>query len=211
MFIPKILRNYLLMIIIGTTLPVCGSDFLCGRDVFLEFRGAYFHPTGSRFKKIYGGGGALYGPELTVQLFEDCCNWYGFISVDWFQKKGHSIGLHTPTKIHLLPLAFGIKYFLPPCYECVDFYVGLGFQPVRVHISNCSSFVTREENKWVCGGIAKVGSYVYLPDNFFLDFFIAYSFARASSHIGQVAAGPVVPLSSSISGAIFGGGIGYRF
>jgi len=197
------------VIAIITLLPLCAEDFFCGRDVLIEFKGAYFLPTGSRFRKIYGGS-ALYGPELTVQLFEEC-NWYGFLSVDYYHKKGHSIGLHTPTKISLLPIGVGLKYFVPSCYECADFYVGLGFQPIRAHIRNCSPFVVPRETKWVFGGIAKVGTYIYLPRNFFLDLFIDYSFASISSHRTMVPTGPIIPLRASISGAIFGAGIGYRF
>jgi hypothetical protein len=212
MLISKIGRYFLVSSIIASS-PMCAGDFFCGRNVLLEFKAAYFHPTGHRFKKIYGGG-ALYGPELTIQLFDNCRNWYAFFSVDWFCKRGESIELHTPTKIHLLPLAFGLKYFISSCCcECVDFYGALGFQPVRFHIQNFSSSVTPNKHKWVLGGIAKVGSYVYLPNNnFFLDVFIGYSFARASSHTTAVCCeGIVVPLSSSISGAIFGAGLGWRF
>lgn len=179
---------------------------LMSRDVILEFKGAYFHATGERFKKIYKGG-ALYGPELTMQLC-DCSSWYGFASVDFLSKEGHSIGLNAPTKVKLMPLAFGIKYFMS-CWECADFYVGLGFQPVRVHTKDFSPLI--ELTKWAFGGIAKIGTYIDLSNDFLLDLFIDYSFARVSSHTNQVPAGPVVPLKASINGVIFGAGLGYRF
>ena len=43
------------------------------------------------------------------------------------------------------------------------------------------------------------------------DLFIDYSFASISSHRTMVPTGPIIPLRASISGAIFGAGIGYRF
>lgn len=186
---------------------------LISRDILLEFKGAYFLATGSRFKKIYKHGGALYGPELTVQLCDDS-NLYGFFSIDYLSKKGHSIGLHTPTKVSLLPIGVGLKYFLSDhcgCFENVDFYVGLGFQPVRVKTRDDSPFVIEKHSKWALGGIAKVGAYIDLRCNFFLDLFIDYSFARVKSHAHMAPTGPVVPLKANVSGAIFGAGLGYRF
>ncbi len=175
-------------------------------NVLLEFKGAGFLATGSRFKKIYGRGSALYGPELTFQVCQS--NWYGFVSVDYLHKKGHSIGLHTPTTIRMVPLGIGLKYFMPTCWECADLYLGLGFQPVHVSLKNNPPFVP-DEHRWAFGGIAKVGSYVYFSCNFFLDLFIDYSFAHLSKHTFQTP--PLVPLSASVSGAIFGVGLGYKF
>lgn len=184
----------------------CVPMQLISNDILLEFKGAYFHATGSRFKKIFAKGGALYGPELTFQLCDS--NWYGFLSVDFFRNKGHSIGSNTPTSIRLVPVGIGLKYFMPTCWECADFYAGLGFQPVHVRIENNSQFVPNQK-RWVLGGIAKLGSYINFSCNWFLDLFIDYSFAHISARTTQIP--PVVPLSSSISGAIFGVGLGYRF
>ncbi len=184
---------------------------LTARDILLEFKAAYFKPTGYRFKHIYKGG-ALYGPELTVQLSECNEHWYGFLSVDYLSKKGLSIGLGTPTKVSLLPIGIGVKYFMPSCwFDNTDFYIGLGFQPIRVHTHDLSAFVIPKITKWGFGGIAKVGAYINFSCNFFLDLFIDYSFARVKSKLALAPTGPVVPLKSSVSGAIFGGGIGYRF
>lgn len=197
--------------IVSLLLIFSGVGQLAARDILLEFKGAYFKPTGHHFKDIYKGG-ALYGPELTVQLSDCNDNWYGFFSVDYYSKKGYSTGLGTPTKISLLPLGIGIKYFIPTCW-CydTDFYVGLGFQPVRVHTHDESAFVIPSITKWGLGGIVKGGAYINFSCDFFLDLFIAYSFARVKSHDTIAPTGPVVPLSASVSGAIFGAGIGYRF
>ncbi len=184
---------------------------LAARDILLEFKGAYFKPTGKHFKHIYKGS-ALYGPELSVQLSECNEHWYGFFSVDYYRKKDHSIGLNNPTKVTLLPIGIGVKYFTPACWcDNTDFYVGLGFQPVRVHTHDFSPFVIPKITKWALGGIVKGGALVTFSCNFFLDLFLAYSFAHVRSHEAVAPTGPVVPLKANISGFIVGAGLGYRF
>lgn len=183
---------------------------LIARDVFFEFKAAYFHATGSRFKDIYGSNAALYGPEITFQLCE-CSNWYGFASADFLHKKGHSIGLDTPTSIRLVPLGFGLKYFLPSCFECFDWYAGLGFQPIHVGINNDSENVIPCLRKWALGGIAKIGGFFYVFDCLFLDIFGAYSFAHVKPCQFQINEEAVLSNNADISGAIFGIGLGYRF
>lgn len=203
MFILKS-QNYLLIVLALLALP------LKGKDVLLEFKGAYFHAAGSHFKEIFKNGGAWYGPEITFAL-SDCYNLYGFASVDYFKTDGHSVGLENPTKISLLPISVGLKYLMPTCWPGTDFYVGLGFEPIRVHIRNDSPFVIQRQTKWVLGGIAKMGAYIDLSCNFVLDLFIDYSFAHVSSHNTNAPTGPIVPLKSSISGVIIGAGLGYWF
>ncbi len=199
----KLIKLSLLMM---TLLP--GS--LLPRNVLLEFKGAAFIATGSRFKDIYGRAAALYGPEITFQLCDNNPHWYGFASIDYLSKKGTSLGIPVSTKISLLPIAIGVKYFVDNCFDNADLYVGLGFQPVRVKIRNDSPFVTNT-NKWAFGGIVKGGSYIYFCDDFFLDLFVSYSFANVSSHRTISLTGPIVPLKAHISGAILGAGLGYRF
>lgn len=177
---------------------------LMSRDILLEFKGAFFRPTDSCVRDMFGAGAALYGPEVTFQLCEQR-NWYGFASADFLSKKGHSIGLCTPTKMYLVPLGLGVKYFVPFCYG--DFYVGIGVQPVHLRTQNCSPFVREITSKWGVGGVAKVGSYFDLPCNWFIDLFINYSFA----HIECDTCTDIAALKADVSGAVFGIGVGYRF
>lgn len=82
---------------------------LFARDKILEFKGAYFLPTDSRFKDCYKGS-ALYGPEFTFQLREHK-NWYTFVSIDYFKQTGRLLSTCDSNTVRLLPLAVGIKYF----------------------------------------------------------------------------------------------------
>lgn len=186
-----------------TKLIICLSAPLLARDVLLEFKAAYFLFTDPCVKSIYGNGGALYGPEITFLLGK---NWYGFASADFLSKKGHSVGLHNATKMDIVPLGVGLKYFVPFCYG--DFYLGLGFQPVHLKTINCSPYVAEVTSKWGFGGIAKIGSYFDLPHNFFIDLFFDYSFVKVDC---QKCAPGVIPLKANLSGCIFGAGLGYRF
>ena len=178
---------------------------LC-RDALLEFKAAAFIPTNDCVKDIYGHVGALYGPEITIQLCDES-NWYGFASADFLSKNGHSIGLCTPTKMSIIPLGFGLKYFVPFCYG--DFYVGLGFQPLHLKTINCSPNVPQTISKWGVGGIAKLGTYFNLPHNLFIDFFVDYSFVNVDCSTCLL--GVVTPMKVSMNGAIIGLGLGYRF
>lgn len=193
---------------LGLLIIIFSTTSVIAHDVLLEFKGAYFHPTNDRFRKIYKNG-ALYGPEVTFQLCQDSC-WYGFASIDFFHKRGHSIGLHTPTSIRLVPLGFGLKYIIPSCYECINWYAGIGFQPIHVSIENNSPAVP-DHSKWAYGGIAKFGALIDVYCNFFVDVFVDYSFAHLHSIRTSTCCGPEVPLKTSISGVVVGAGLGYRF
>lgn len=175
------------------------------RDVLLEFKAAYFLPTDSLVRDIYGNGGALYGPEVTFRLGQ-CQNWYGFASIDFLSKKGHSIGLCDPTKMYIMPIGVGLKYFVPFNYG--DFYIGLGFQPAHLKTINCSPFVVQKTSKWGFGGIAKIGAFFNLPHNFFIDLFFDYSFVKVPT---SCCSGITAPSKADISGSVFGAGVGYRF
>lgn len=182
---------------------------LLGRNTILEFKGAYFLPTNNSFKKIYKGN-ALYGPELTVQLCDEN-NWYAFASIDYLKTHGHSLGLHEPTTLRLLPLAFGLKYFIPT-HECLDFYAGLGFETMNVRTKDNSINGIIKQSKWGFGFIAKAGAYYYLPCNFLIDLFIDYSYASVGKNAYHNQNGIVFKSTkATVSGAIFGAALGYKF
>jgi len=189
-----------------TTLILLSSAPLFCRDILLELKAAAFIPTNDCMKDIYGHAAAIYGPEITFQLCSER-NWYGFASVDFLSKKGHSIGLCTPTEMDIAALAVGLKYFVPSCYG--DFYVGLGFQPTHLKTINCTQPNPQTTSKWGFGGIAKIGTYFDLPRCFFLHIFVDYSFATVKCTTTCSTAS--IPVRVHLKEAIIGAGIGYRF
>jgi len=181
------------------------------KDIILEFKGAYYLPTNGEFKNIYHNGSALYGPEVTIQLCSDR-SWYGFASVDYFKKKGNSIGLCNPTHIKLIPVTIGLKYLVPVFRDHISFYTGLGLVAENARIKNCSAFVPLHQSQWGIGGIAKVGAYGYLPHNFVIDMFIDYNFVKIGNSSCVVCTQPYLEsMKANVSGAVFGVGLGYRF
>jgi hypothetical protein len=179
---------------------------LFARDIIAEGRAAYYWPFSSTFRDCYEGSG-LYGAEITMQL-RNSSDWYLFGSVDYYQQKGHSLSSCDSTKLQLVPLAIGLKYFTS-LYEEADFYVGLGFQPIYTHKKSRRAYVTAKKTSWAFGCIVKTGAYVDLPHNLVLDFFSDYSLAWTSKK--NFYGNTVKHSRANLSGAIFGVGLGYRF
>lgn len=219
--------HVILVVFFLENMPLLGRD--CdGRDVFLEFKGGAFIPTGCDFRAIYGNATFFVSPEFSWQVV-DRANWYIFASAGYVEKKGNSVGLCTPTKARLVPLGIGVKYFFQNFHDDIcsnhKVYLGLGFQPVLLKTNNRSEYVEQNSSDWGLGGVAKFGYILDLKRNFFIDFFADYSFAHvgcggqssdskvccslASSGIRNVHY--VTPLKANVSGMILGIGIGYSF
>ena len=173
-------------------------------DVLVEGKAAYFLSTNCLFKDIYNRGSGIYGFEVTAGEYK---NIYGFLSVDAFHKKGHSIGFCNETKVTFVELGLGLKYFIP--FRFGDVYVGLGALPTYLRTKDCSPYVIPEQSKWGCGGIVKGGVYFDLPKSFIIDLFIDYAFVKVSPECCPGSG--TIPHAARLNGCIFGGGLGYRF
>ncbi len=180
-------------------------DECFNKDVILEFRAGYFRPTDCVFRNIVDNKAALFGPEVTFHMYR-CI--YGFTSIDFLTKNGRSLGLQNSTDIFMLPLGIGLKW-MEEISNCVTGYVGLGFQPTFLRTKDCSPFVCQKRHKWGFGGIAKAGVYVDWQENWFLDFFVDYSFVKVKPFCCDIP--NVQPRKADLSGVIIGGGLGYRF
>lgn len=191
------------------TIAAALLTFLCahayGRDVLLEFKSAYFLPTNSTFRNCYKGT-VIYGPELTIQLKEKK-NWYAFASLDFLKQKGRFLSLCNSTTLRMMFLAAGIKYVFP--FKHADLYLGLGFQANRLNKKNRNKFVTSHNTIWGYGGIAKIGSYIHLPHNFFIDLFFDYGFVWTPKT--DFYGNRTTRQRTNVGAAIFGAAIGYRF
>jgi hypothetical protein len=175
---------------------------LSAHDVLLEGKAAAFFPTDSKFRKIYGSAGGIFGVELTGQLYREL---YGWISTDVFAQNGNSLGLADPARVLFVPLDIGLKYLYR--FAHVDLYVGIGASATYLQIKNNSPFVIQRQNKWGGGGIVKAGCNVG-ADPLFLDFFASYSFVKVGFNNSCTA---VSTSDADISGASLGVGFGYRF
>lgn len=179
------------------------STNLNARDVLVEGKAAYFAPTDNKFRKIYSGGG-IYGGEITVNLYDNLSGW---LSADYFIKDGSSIGEHDSTRITLIPIGIGLKYFIP--INCADLYIGAGALGISVDMKDRSPFVIHHISKWGLGGIAKAGALFYIAEELFADLFTSYTYSELGFH--QTDHGRVTRRHANLSGWSFGIGIGYRF
>lgn len=179
---------------------------LSAQDVIVEFKGAYFQPVNHIFRKIYHGG-ALFGPEITFKVIHGL---YGFASLDYFTKSGHSLGLNYATHVNFMPLGVGLKYLIC-ARDHITPYIGLGILPTYVRTRNCSPYMAPKTYKVGVGGIAKVGTFFELPYHCMLDFFLDYSFVKVKCSPTYAPTGYVQPITANLSGLVVGVGVGYRF
>jgi outer membrane protein W len=177
---------------------------LSANEILVEGKAAYFLPQNNKFQKIYTGGG-LYGIEAS---YEAWCRTHVWASVDSFTRKGSSLGCHSPTRISMVPIGLGLKYFLCLPNLPAELYVGAGVTGTYVHMHDKSPYVISKISKWGVGGIAKVGTLVHF-DCLFLDLFVNYSYCPIDFHHNRD--GAVSRNSMNFGGWAFGLGIGYRF
>lgn len=172
-------------------------------DILFEGKVGYFHPTGGTLNNIYGGGG-IYGGELTVPVCDGIAAWAG---ASYFSQHGHSLGLRNSTRVQLVPVTFGLKYFIP--FDCYDVYIGAGMERVYLWTHDHSDFVRKHTRKSGLGGVFKLGAIVFVCPEVFFDFFFDYSLCRI--HFHDKIDGTVYPAKADVSGMSVGIGVGYRF
>ncbi|MGZ6254544.1 MAG: hypothetical protein ACXWL5_00970 [Candidatus Chromulinivorax sp.] len=173
------------------------------KDILIEGKAALFLPQNQIFKNTYGTSGE-FGFEFTGEIINHI---YGFTSFDFISKSGTTENFSSPTKVYTSSFGVGLKYFIPTNFG--DFYLGVGAQPTYLQTTDQSEFVKTLNSRWGCGGIAKVGAIINLPDSFFIDLFIDYSFVHIN--FTKKFNAPVQSTKAILNGGLFGIGFGYRF
>ena len=171
----------------------------------IEGRVAYFYPTASNVRELYGSG-MEYSLETSVRLKKGL---YAWASAGYFSKSGHTQAMDSPTALILVPIGIGLKcYFFPKDY--LRLYVGIGALPGYLHIRDDSPYVIPVTHKWGCGGIAKTGALFYLYKQLYIDLFVDYAFKEHFKPIKD----PALDLTyqtADLSHFSIGGGLGWQF
>lgn len=187
-----------------------GWSSLHARNVLVEGKVAYFYPTDSDFRDIYGGG-VLYNLEFTYECsLREMYRWtpatiYPWISAGYFHESGKTEAEGTSTSVTIVPIAFGLKYQY--CCKCVHPYLGFGLLFPYLHTDDSSDFVPNVRTKWGTGVIAKSGLLFDITKCFVIDVFLDYSWSRINFGNTEQTSGN----TADISGLAVGGGLGYRF
>lgn len=172
-------------------------------------RVAYFHPESSRLRKTYTNCFADYQLEVGKIVASNLQVWAG---VCGFSKEGHSRPFHDSTRLQLIPLNLGVKYFfnLAPC---IAGYVGGGVCYSMLSIKDHSHYVHKHTNKNEFGGLLQSGLNYYFNDCIFVNIFADYYFQEFhfKKHSYASHSRYVERNSINLSGYKLGAGVGYNF
>jgi hypothetical protein len=97
----------------------CCDDSYC---LTIEGKASAYFPFENKVRRIYSSTLTFYEGEVDLPL------WWGFsgyFSAGYLENTGHSLGLHNKTKLQMVPLTVGFKYFWE-VIPCLDVYLGAG-------------------------------------------------------------------------------------
>ncbi|MCB1106521.1 MAG: hypothetical protein KDK76_00320 [Chlamydiia bacterium] len=172
-----------------------------GREILLEGKTSYYLSTNDRFRNLYGGAG-LYRVEANVEVAN---HWLVWTNLGYLYASGNTNqGSHS--HLHLVPVATGVSYFFKQ--DPLIPYVGLGPLFAYSYINNGSRYITRHQNGWGGGFLAKLGFLAYITQKLYLDCYTDYSFIRMHFHYGKKI---TVHQKGDLSGFSFGVGLGCKF
>lgn len=170
----------------------------------VELKLGYFYFGDSTLRKIY------HQDALDTQISASGSVWkwlrlYG--AVNYISREGKSIGGHNRTEIMFLPVSLGLQAMINVSQD-VKYYATVGPRLFYIHQENHFRGVDHSVNGTTLGGFANTGFQVLFGDNFFIDLFGEYSWARTrfSTHKHNV-----YTHTRQVGGITVGGGLGYQF
>ncbi len=181
----KLYRKLVLAFILGTL------GTARAQSVFLETRGAYFSPTDKAFREIYGTG-MSWGGELSFAVSKSAAVWAGG---DYYSKVGKLDLTEDGTKIRIVPLAAGVKYYFSR--DRLRPYVGAGAAYFQYKETNSIGTIEKGD----VGLVGRVGLLVMLGPAFFID--LQGNWSTCSVQPAEVKA--------NLGGFSLGLGLGFEF
>ncbi len=198
----KIIVRTLPILLLLTMHTFCITDWVA--DV--KVRSSAFIPQSKLFKHIYGNVAATVQIEGAGNLFRWVDGWANFT---WLSKHGHSIGLHSGTKINIANFSFGLK--APwEFHDSFIAYIGIGPAFAKVWLHNHSVCTKKHVSKTSFGLVAKSGLYCFITDNLFFDIFLDYTYLPTHFR-KQIIAGVTRKHHPNVGGVMPGVGFGAAF
>lgn len=165
----------------------------------VQARAGYFHFANETARKIYHRG--TPDVELEVAALINRC-FIPWVNVNYVWRDGSSEGLHQKTELKMGTASLGAKMLLT--YP-VHFYLGLGVASAYLHLHDHSPDLPQITTRWSVGGVGKVGYFIHLHKDLFLDLFFDYYYQPVKTRSS-------LPEDSiNLGGFRTGGGIGWFF
>lgn len=185
-------------------------------EPIVEFRVSYFYPQSREFRKMFHNGVADFQLTGTLPVFACACSeWLRGLNLwgaaDYFTRKGYSHGCHDKTRITLVPLTLGGKYFFPSYGKIIplNFYAASGMKYYFLRNHNHSDEVRKKIYRRGIGAVIELGVIATIADSFIFDVFASYSFKTFGR---KSYSNPAVEYRGlKVSGFNIGAGIGYKF
>jgi len=180
-----------LRVTLGLAFVLAAAGLARADGVFLEARGAYFSPSDVAFREIYGYG-VSWGGEISFAVSKRASVWAGG---DYFSKLGKLGFTEEETKIRIVPLAAGLKYYFG--LGLLRPYVGAGVGYFQYKEANSIGTI----EKGALGLVGRAGLLVMLGPAFFIDL------------QGTMSTCSVQPMEvrANLGGFSFGLGLGFEF
>ncbi|MFC2165946.1 hypothetical protein ACFLT2_13240 [Acidobacteriota bacterium] len=122
------------------------------RNFHIKIGAYYFSPSGKSIKSVYGGGFALRS-EMAIKLWKNFGIWIGG---SFFSKDGYLTFTKEVTKLTILPIGGGVKYW--KSFGAINLYVGMGLNYYQFKETNPIGDVSNGGLGYIgmIGGSAKI-------------------------------------------------------
>lgn len=154
-------------------------------DLSVEGKVAYFRPCSKRVRDIYGSGWADYQLEISKGIF---CDWKIWAGVNGFSRKGESLGFHDHTRLQLIPVNVGLKYYFP-CPDNFKIYLGGAVSYSFLSIRDHTEYLHRRTEKSDWGGLVQAGITYNYFECAYVSIFADYFYQKFDFHSNHISSG----------------------
>lgn len=184
----------------------------------LQAGASAYYPASHSIRKTYSSVLVDYQIEASRTFFG---NWDMWADLDYITSSGNLAGFHDSTRIDVVPISAGVRYYIP-VYSNTWWYIGGGGSYTFSHIHHQSGCMKKNLSKWGFGGVFKTGIKYFFTTSFYLTAFVDYFYQHYHlghsdrayrSHCSFKSASNYVIGSDTLNvgGLKVGGGLGWTF